>query len=223
MSITRTLLTGFALLPLLTACQVYTGKPEGPPAATRLQGQLQAQGGQLLFTPCQEQRHFVLVDSGNTGITREAGQLLADGQDSLFADLAGQLAGSQGNGSDGRLEVSQLYRVQGEGHGCDDLNFKRLTLRASGSEPFWQVEVGNKGLVLNRPGEQPLALPYLEEQLPEGRLNFSSEANGRRLELWAAPQRCVDGMSGAVNHLSAELRLDGQVLRGCAHFGGARD
>ncbi len=222
MSITRTLLTSFALLPLLTACQVYTGKPEGPPPATRLQGQLQAQGGQLFFTPCQEQRRFVVVD-GNTGVTREAGQLLADGQDSLFADLAGQLGGSQGNGSDGRFELSQLYRIQGEGHGCDDLNFKRLTLRAAGNEPFWQVEVGNKGLVLNRPGHEPLALPYLEEQLPEGRLSFSSEANGRRLDLWVAPQRCVDGMSGAVNHLSAELRLDGQVLRGCAHFGGARN
>ncbi len=68
-----------------------------------------------------------------------------------------------------------------------------------------------------------IPLPYLEEQLPEGRLNFSSEANGRRLELWVAPQLCVDGMSGAVSHLSAELRLDGQVRRGCAHFGGARN
>lgn len=223
MSIARTLLASFALLPLLSACQAYTGKPEGPPAATRLQGQLQAQGDQLFFTPCQEQRRFVLVDGGNTGITREAAQLLADGQGSLFADLAGQLGGSQGNGNDGRFEVSQLYRVQGEGQGCDDLNFKRLTLRASGNEPFWRVDVGRQGLVLNRPEQPPLALPYLEEQLPEGRLNFSSEANGQRLELWVAPQRCVDDMSGAVSHLGAELRLDGQVMRGCAHFGATRN
>lgn len=223
MSITRTLLTTFALLPLLAACQVYTGKPEGPPSATRLQGQLLAQNGQLLFTPCQEQRRFTLNDSGNTGIDREAARLLEDGQASLFVDLAGRLGGSQGNGSDGRLDVSRLYRVQGEGHGCDDLNFKRLTLRASGNEPFWQVAVGGKGLVLNRPGQEPLALPYLEEQLPDERLSFSSEADGRRLELWLTPQRCVDGMSGAVNHLAAELRLDGQVLRGCAHFGGMRN
>jgi putative lipoprotein len=82
---------------------------------------------------------------------------------------------------------------------------------------------GSKGLVLNRPEQEPLALPYLEEQLPDGRLNFSSEANGQRLDLWVAPQRCVDSMSGTVNHLSAELRLDGQVLRGCAHFGAMRN
>lgn len=219
MSITRSLLTSIALLPLLAACQVYTGKPEGPPPATRLQGQVQVENGQLTFIPCQEQRRFVLADAGNTGIEREASQLGND----LFADLAGRLGGSQGKGNDGRFEISQIYRLQNEGHGCDDLNFKRLTLRASGNEPFWQVEVGSKGLVLNRPEHEPLALPYLEEQLPDGRLNYSSEANGQRLDLWLAPQRCVDGMSGTINHLSAELRLDGQVLRGCAHFGGARN
>lgn len=223
MSITRSLLTSVALLPLLAACQVYTGKPEGPPPTTRLQGQVQVENGQLVFTPCQEQRRFVLADADNTGIEREITQFGHDGHSSLFADLAGRLAGSQGKGNDGRFEVSQLYRLQSEGHGCDDLNFKRLTLRASGNEPFWHLEVGNKGLVLNRPDQEPLALPYLEEQLPDGRLNVSSEANGQRLDLWLAPQRCIDGMSGTVNHLSAELRLDGQVLRGCAHFGALRN
>ncbi|WAJ38948.1 hypothetical protein OU800_06905 [Pseudomonas sp. GOM7] len=220
MSITRSLLATLALLPLVTACQVYTGKPEGPPPATRLQGEVQVQNGALLFTPCQEQRHFSLSGSG---IEREAINLLADGHGSLFADLAGELGGSQGQGSDGRFEVSRVYRLQAEGHGCDDLNFKRLVLRASGNEPAWQVEVGSKGLVLNRSNQPPLALPYLEEQLPDERISFSSEANGQRLELWVAPQRCVDAMSGTLNHLSAELRLDGQVLRGCAHFGGMRN
>lgn len=223
MSITRTLLTSITLLPLLVACQVYTDKPTGAPPATRLQGQLQVQDGQLLLIPCQEQRRFVVNDNGNIGIAREAGELLAGSQGTLFADLAGQLAGSQGNGNDGRFDVSRLYRLQAEGQGCDDINFKRLSLRASGNEPSWQVEVGSKGMVLNRPGQEPLALPYLEEQLPDDRLSFSSEANGQRLELWVTPQRCVDDMSGALNHLSAELRLDGEVMRGCAHFGGTRN
>jgi putative lipoprotein len=30
-------------------------------------------------------------------------------------------------------------------------------------------------------------------------------------------------MSGSVQHLSAELRLNGEVLRGCAYLGGARN
>lgn len=220
MSITRSLLATLALLPLVTACQVYTGKPEGPPPATRLQGEVRMQDGALLFTPCQEQRRFTL-SGGN--VEREAMSLLAGGRTSLFADLGGQLGGSQSQGNDGRFEVSRLYRLQAEGHGCDDLNFKRLLLRASGQEPAWQVEVGSKGLVLNRPNQSPLALPYLEEQMPDERISFSSEANGQRLELWVAPQRCVDATSGTLNPLGAELRLDGQVLRGCAHFGGMRN
>ena len=76
--------------------------------------------------------------------------------------------------------------------------------------------------MLERSGQPAQALPYLEEQLPEGRLNLTSEANGQRLELWIAPQRCVDTKTGAVQSLSAELRVDGQVQRGCAYFGGAR-
>ena len=102
-------------------------------------------------------------------------------------------------------------------------DFADLLLRASGHEPDWSIAVSNQGLVLHRPGQEPQALPYLEEQLPEGRLNLSSEANGQRLELWVAKQRCVDSMSGTVQHLSAELRLNGQVLRGCGYLGGARN
>ncbi|MCY1356514.1 hypothetical protein D9M69_429690 [compost metagenome] len=84
------------------------------------------------------------------------------------------------------------------------------------------MKISRGGLVIQRPGQEPLALPYVEEQLPEGRLNFSSEANGERVELWIAPQHCADGMSGAIQHLSAELRINGQVQRGCASYGGQR-
>lgn len=214
----------FALLPLFASCQVFSEKPKAASAPpTRLQGELSLDAGQLLLRPCQEQRRFVIANDGATEIMRDAAELLADGPGPLFADLRGQLAASQRSGVDGQLTLSQVYRLQREGPGCDDPNFKRTTLHASGQEPSWSVTVSSRGLVLNRLGQQPLALPYLEEQLPASRLNLTSEANGQRLELWAAPQRCVDSMSGAVQHLSAELRLNGQVMRGCAYFGGARD
>ncbi|WP_172145295.1 MULTISPECIES: COG3650 family protein [Pseudomonas] len=214
----------FALLPLFASCQVFSEKPKVDSVKhSRLQGELSLDAGQLLFRPCQEQRRFVIANDGATGIMRDAAELLADGPGPLFADLRGQLAASQRAGIDGQLTLSRVYRLQREGQGCDDANFKRTILRASGQEPGWSVVVGSQGLVLNRAGQQPLALPYLEEQLPEGRLNLTSEANGQHLELWAAPQRCVDSMSGAVQHMSAELRLNGEVMRGCAYFGGARD
>ncbi len=214
----------FALLPFLASCQVFTEQPEQPETPhTRLQGELSLNAGQLRFRPCQEQRQFVLEDTGALGLSRDAAALMSDGHSTLYVDMRGQLQASAQKGIDGQFLPSQVYRVQAEGHGCNDINFARTVLRASGHEPDWSIAVSREGLILNRPGLEPQALPYLEEQLPEGRLSLSSEANGQRLELWVAKQRCVDGMSGAIQHMSAELRLNGEVLRGCAYLGGARN
>lgn len=212
-----------ALLPLFAGCQLLTpSTPAQPSPPPRLQGEISQAGSQLLFRPCLEQRHFVLSEAANSDLLRSSQNLLNDGHSRLFADLRGTLTASTDNAHDGGLAVSQLYRLQGEGHGCADVNFKQSLVRASGHEPSWSLRVSSQGMVLDRPGQEPLALPYLEEQLPEGRLHLSSEANGQRLGLWLIPQLCRDSMSGAVQHLSAELRLNDEVLRGCGHFGGAR-
>ncbi|MBB2495184.1 COG3650 family protein [Aquipseudomonas ullengensis] len=214
----------FALLPLFAGCQVFVpGENAGEPPRQRLQGELNLLNGQLQLRPCGEQRQFRLLNDGSSEIVREAGELLKDGPGPLFVDLSGHLSAGKTADNDGELQVSEVYRIQREGLGCDDPAFKRLVLRASGNEPDWSMNITSQGLVLYRPGQEPLALPYLEEQLPDGRFAISSEANGQRLDLWVAPQRCSNSMSGAVQHLSAELRLDGQVLRGCAAFGGARN
>ncbi len=214
----------FALLPLFASCTMLYGPEEAPlSSGTRIQGELSVNNGQLLLRPCQEQRRFVINDSGNTGLLQESAALLDTKNGTLFADVSGNLDASKVAGSDGQLNLTRLYRVQREGHGCDDPNFKRQVLRASGHEPDWAVSVNAKGMVLERPGQEPLALPYLEEQLGDGRFNLTSEANGLSLELWVAPQRCVDSASGAVQFLSAELRSNGKVERGCAYFGGSRN
>ncbi|AOE84203.1 COG3650 family protein [Pseudomonas sp. TCU-HL1] len=214
----------FSLLPLFGACQMFAEKAPAPAAnLVRLQGELSVDAGQVMFSPCGEKRRFTLVDSGATGLLPEAANLSVDGPGTLFADIRASMGATKMPGADGQLNLHTLYRLQREGHGCQDLNFKRLLLRAGGHEPDWSVSVSGKGLILDRPGQPSLALPYMEEQLPDGRFNLSSEANDQRLELWVAPQRCVDSMSGTVQHLTAELRLDGKPQRGCASFGGARD
>lgn len=213
----------FTLLPLFAGCQlfsVYDSTPPTPPQ--RLQGQLVQSEGRLLLIPCNDKRSIEIINDGSSEIVREAAGLFADGHSELFVDLLGKVSGSKSEGVDGEMHPSQVYRLQGEGPGCNEPGFERLLLRASGHEPSWSLSVANKGLVLMRVGQPPLAVPYLEEQLPGGNFNLSSEANGQRLDLWLAPQRCTDSMSGSVQHLSAELRVDGQVMRGCAAFGGAR-
>ncbi|UVK99877.1 COG3650 family protein [Pseudomonas sp. B21-048] len=210
-----------ALLPLFAACQLLDGPRESAShvGQTRMQGQLTAVDGKLLFQPCNEQRSYVVNDTGGTSVLQEAATL-ADDQGKLFADVRGRIVA---NGADSRLDLEQLYRVERSGTACDDPNFKLLILRAAGHGPEWNVKVSGKGMVIDRAGQPPLALPYVEEQLGDGRFNLSTEANNQRIELWVAPQRCVDSSTGSVQHMSAELRIDGQVQRGCGYFGGSRN
>lgn len=213
----------FALLPLFAGCQMLGGSERATTQPTeRLQGEISQSQGQLLLRTCQGQRQLELIDTAATGLPDDAQALFSDGAQNLFADVRGELI-SRPDGS-GQLKLTRIYRLQNEGHGCSADNFQQLMLRASGNEPFWSLRITRQGMLLERPSHPPLALPYLEEQLPGGQTSFSSEADDQRLNLWVAPQRCVDSASGAVSHLSAELRLnDGQTLRGCAYYGGARN
>jgi len=216
MRVARSLIV-VALLPLFAACQLLDGPRESAAhvGQTRMQGQLTAADGKLVFQPCGEQRQYVVNDIGGTSVLQEAATL-ADQQGKLFADVRGKIAGD-------RLDLGQLYRVERSGTACDDPNFKLLILRTAGHTPEWNVKVSGKGMVIDREGQPALAVPYVEEQLGDGRFNLSSEANNQRIELWVAPQRCVDSSTGSVQHMSAELRIDGKVQRGCGYFGGSRN
>ena len=209
----------FALLPLFAGCQLLGKQAEEPKVSTvgmlRMQGDLTGENGKLLFKPCNEQRRYVVKDRGNTGILQEAASL-ADSKGTVFADLRGSFAASKAANSDGQLDLHQLYRVERPGQACEDLNFKRLTLHVNGNKPAWNVNVSGKGMVLNRAGQPPLPLP-------DGSFSVSSEANNQRIEIWVAPQRCVDSVDGSVQHLTAELRINGQAQRGCGYYGGSRD
>ncbi len=223
MRATRSLLF-VALLPLLPGCQLLDAPRQSAPHAgqTRMQGELTAADGKLVFQPCQEQRRYIVNDSGGTSVLQQAASL-ADDQGKLFADVRGRIVSSAAAGTDSQLDLEQLYRLERSGTACDDGNFRLLILRAAGHGPEWSLKASGKGLVLEREGQPPLAVPYMEEQLGDGRFNLSTEANGQKVELWVAPQRCVDNVSGSVQHMSAELRVNGQVQRGCAYFGGARN
>ncbi|MCP1420691.1 putative lipoprotein [Pseudomonas laurylsulfativorans] len=211
-----------ALLPLFAACQLFDGERQSAShvGQTRLQGQLTAADGKLLFQPCNQSARYVVNDTGGTSVLQQAASL-ADKQGKLFADVRGRVVA--GNGGDGQLDLEQLYRVERSGSACDDPNFKLLILRATGHSPEWNVKVSGKGMVIERAGQPALAVPYVEEQLGDGRFNLSTEANNQHIELWVAPQRCVDSSTGSIQHMSAELRVDGQVQRGCGYFGGSRD
>ncbi len=211
-------------LPLFAAgCQMLAPATSPSTAGlSRMQGELASVDGKLMFQPCQEQRRFVVSDTGNTSVLQQAASLSGP-SGKLFADLRGRFSSSTANGGDGQLDLQQYYRLERGTGSCNDPDFKFQTVVASGHGPDWSLKVGGNGMILQRENQPPLALPYLEEQLGDGRFSLSSEANSQRIELWVAPQSCVDSTTGSVRHLSAELRVNGQVQRGCGYFGGARN
>jgi putative lipoprotein len=212
------------LLPLFAGCQLLDAPRQSASHAgqTRMQGELTAADGRLVFQACQEQRRYIINDTGGTSVLQQAATL-ADDRGKLFADMRGRIVSSATAGTDSQLDVEQLYRLERSGTACEEVDFKRLTLRAAGHGPEWVLKASGKGLVLDREGQPTLAVPYVEEQLGDGRFNLGTEANGQKVELWVTPARCVDSASGSVQHMSAELRVNGQIQRGCAYFGGARD
>ena len=213
----------FARRPRCPACEMSESGPAKPALTglTRMEGELTAGGDKLLFQPCNDKRNYVVNDTGGTSVLQEAASL-AGRQGALFADLRGKFSGVA-SGTQGEVDLQQLYRVERSTSACDDPDFKRMILRANGHKPAWAMNVTAKGMVLERAGQPPLAVPYVEEQSGDGRFNLMTEANNQHIELWVAPQRCVDSASGSLQHMSAELRVNGQVQRGCASFGGSRD
>lgn len=213
-------LAALAFLPLFSGCQLMHVFSEQPVSSeTRFQGEVTERAGQLLFKPCQGKSGYVLQGDAGTDLAATARALLTDSGQPLFADLSGT---PEAGSPEGSLLVSRVYRLQGEGPGCSDPNFKRLLLRAHGNEPGWNINVSSRGMVLERIGQPALALPYLEERLPDGSSSITTDADGLKLELWLTPQHCTDSMTGGLEHLSAELSLNGEILRGCAAYGAMR-
>ncbi len=200
----------------LSACQVFQTAKDTAAPSLRIQGTLSHKDDQWRFKPCTTNEHYRLVPSA--AINEALQYHLSETTSSLFADLSGTLDRSLST-----FTAQQLYRLQTEGHACNDSDFARLLVRASGNEPHWSILQTAQGLILNQADQPALVLPYIEEQLPDGRFYISSEANNQALQLWITPQQCTDSMSGTLYHLSARLQWNQQTLQGCAAYGALRD
>lgn len=200
----------------LSACQLFKTSTPDNQATSRMQGNLTQSNGHWLFKPCTQENSYTLKPS--SALNAELNTLATDAPNALFADLRGNIDTAKNN-----FTPTQRYRLQAEGHDCNDPDFARLLIRASGNEPFWSILQTPRGLIFNPPGASAIALPYIEEQLPEGRFHISTEANNQKIELWITPEQCTDSMSGTVYHLSASLKWNKQTLHGCAAYGALRN
>ncbi len=198
---------------LLGGCQLFsTGAVPLP--AERLQGVLSLAGDQWQFVGCNAERSQTLLFDDNLLAAAEHCEQLSDR--GCFADLVTR------QDHDAPAQVVRVYRIEDESHGCQDSGFPYLTLRAFGNEPFWNIQLGNQGLVLQQPERAPVALPYIHEFLADGQQYISSQSDNEELQLWISAQPCIDSMSGNWYAWTARLQWQGQRLSGCAYPGAAQ-
>lgn len=194
---------------LLAGCQI-TEQSRQQEHSFRLQGELSGNADSRLLQPCS-------TDTPLTVAASQDWQQILDNcpnpSGPCFVDIQLTQNTSQ------TTRITDVYRIQHEGHSCNDTDFPHLLLRAFGNEPFWNIRLGTAGLILQQPGAEDLALPYIHEQPGEDQHFISSETGHAALELSISKQPCTDSMSGNWYPLTARLQWQGNNFSGCAHYG----
>ena len=196
---------------LISACQ-STSTPKA--IGEHMQGYLTPSATGWQFESCNESK--TRAAQLNAPWNEQAQALVDDGNSKVFVDWQASLVNQA-------VSPTTVYRLQGEGFGCDDPDFKRLALRATGNT--WSASISKQGMLLTRVDTPPLAVPYVEEALPNAHRSYTSQANGKTIELWISPGQCVDAASGMRTTFTAQLLIDQEKVgeAGCAYPGGAED
>jgi uncharacterized membrane protein len=117
-------------------------------------------------------------------------------------------------------ETSQP-REEAPTHPCMTQDGEAVThkLKALGTEPFWAAEVEGRCVTYKTPEDQQGTRVWTHVDTgPQGPV-WNGALRGRQFQLIvrpAAPPGCSDGMSDKTYPMDAELRVDGELRRGCA-------
>jgi uncharacterized membrane protein len=92
---------------------------------------------------------------------------------------------------------------------------------ARGTEPFWSVTVGKRGIVYSSPDVKSQTFPYVKPLTAEGRPAdllrvYRLRGRSNNMLMIKRVDNCGDGMSDIKYSYSATLILGNRVLEGCA-------
>ena len=117
-------------------------------------------------------------------------------------------------------ETSQP-RDEAPTHPCMTQDGEAVThkLKALGTEPFWAAEVEGRCVTYKTPEDQQGTRVWTHVDTgPQGPV-WNGALRGRQFQLIvkpAPPPGCSDGMSDKTYPMDAELRVDGEISKGCA-------
>lgn len=204
------------LICSLVACQSNELKRPANLGQTQLRAMLTKENGNWIATDCidKTKQRFQLKDE--VDFITDANHLLTKPTTPLFIDVIGVAD------KEGVFTVKKLNRLTSNvNRGCDEADFNKVVVRSIGKNPLWAASIAIKGLVLERANQDVIVLPYVEERLPAGQMNFATDANNQHIELWVAPERCMDQETGDIYSMTARLTINYQIFQGCAYLGKA--
>lgn len=235
-----------AALSAVAGCQRQDSAPETPtasaatpaPAATAAapadtESSLTIKRGIVTLTAdsralrlCGESEDLWLVQQDDQAFDETYAKLAGEPGTPLFVEVRGERVPSpQGTvipASFKRALVLEelLYAgVPSEGSGCAAPTPSYRVL-ARGNEPFWSVEIDTDQMLLRQPDEpDPSKFSVQETQDAEGSVTYRGTGGDKALEITVTNSPCSDSMSGEYFAHTADLTLDGRMLRGCARVG----
>lgn len=116
---------------------------------------------------------------------------------------------------DEQLRITELLRLETEGPGCS-LDLGDARFRASGVEPFWHLDVNTDTLRLSRLGQAPVIFAASAVESNASTAIWRAASESETLTLTLEKTRCTDSMSGSMFAYTADVRLAGETLSGCA-------
>ena len=177
------------------------------------------------FIPCGKRVDYWVVDRSGGELWKVYQRLTHKPYQPMYVEVRGHLEPppADGFGADyaRQLTVFELRRAGVETRGCaEDLG--GIAFRASGNEPFWNVEISENEIVFSQLGQPKIAFPYAPPDLSDTSRVYRSRTKERpqhRIEITLREKRCIDSMSGEHFSFVAQVSLDGRKYLGCAREG----
>lgn len=213
----KTRMVPIVLVLVLTGCAAREAgsaaedaEPSSKPAAPELQ---RIRGEALVgkdgygLTPCGSDRQRILVLSPQSRVFLDR-FLESGGKLEFFLD-------AWVRENEGKLEVVAIERAHTEGPRCDSA-LGAAQFVASGTEPFWSLQLSPTGWLLQRPDSPPVQVEAAPTRIGAG-YAWNSVAPKAAVEI--LPGYCADGMADAASAWQAKISLGELQLAGCAHRG----
>ena len=177
------------------------------------------------FTPCENKVEYWVLDQTGGDIWKVYQNLTHQPYQPIYVEVLGHLGPppSDGFGADydRQVTVRELRRAGLETRGCAE-DLKDILFRASGNEPFWNVQISENNIVFSEMGKPHLTFPYAHPEVSDDRWVFVSKIKKptqHDIQISITEKRCADTMSGEHFSFTAQVSFDGLKYVGCAREG----